>query len=439
MVDLDLASNGTGNKKHQYEVIVNEDTGISYSRLQRSGSKSHELTASMSVSGPSASPVAMSSDGACEPTTHGCETPVFDNPKYSQLSNKHGDNVRRVDSNPRGCDPQNRNEITAVNNKPLVKQKPAELNPVAGDDEYFQDSSLFIVNGLALDETRSPNVQDAAPVPSSGRYTSLQETTMAKESNYTQAIVNSDDKYISEQGHVYQVLEGSKAESASAQGKESNLGMADDTARGAVLKDEGGGEFGFVVSAPGNCARLDDEVKESGGNVSGAIYHTLVHTPTSNHRSSSGSSGSGSSSRESTPPEPAYNVVDRNPKHSTASQTSMNNGVAYNVFDRKTTNGNFNSNLPPAQYDVIDLDSTSASSKKVPPRLMEHNGYSAITKSGSISGTGIAIPGQDHDERTSSSPLPPPPSYSSLMDVGGSKQKHTCRNGDTPIYNTLEQ
>lgn len=436
VVDLDLVTNGAGNKEHQYEVVVNEDTEVSYSRLQRSGSKSHEFNTSISMSGPSVSPVlATSSGGACESTARGSlfgnETPIFDNPKYSQL-NKRGNNVGKVDSNPGGRN-QNRNEIPALQDEPLVKQKPAhsaKLHASAGDDDYFQDPSLFIV---ALNETKSPALRDAAFLLPSGHYTSLQDTTMAKESNYTLAIVTSNDKYVSEQGHVYQVLEGAKVEAESAQGKESNLGVADDTAHCAVLKDEEGEEFGFVVSAPGNCARLDNEVTESGSDVGGAIYHTLVHTPpTSDH------------SREATPPEPVYNVVDRNPKHSTTSRSSMDSGVAYNVIDRKISDGNFNSNLPPAQYDVIELDRSGTTSKKAPSPPMRHNGYSAIAKSSSISGTSVAVACQDlssshqwHDQTTSPPPLPPPPSYSSLVDVG--RSKHVCNNGNIPIYNTLEQ
>lgn len=338
------AEEGGKTRKHQYEAVTNDEDDENYNRLQRSDSKSRKASSSTSTSASPGLPSRGESITPLSPMFKETAT-LFDNPKYSQLS-KLGQhpNIYKMNStgsNSGAAVAASQSDVPAP--PQITKAKASKTVLTSKDDDYFHDPSVFIVNGLALDETRRSNEQKAKPP--SEHYSSLLTSTMNEESSYALAIVSSKDKYVSERGHLYQVLEGDLEETG-----EPDLKAKEDFASLSVgSKDDE--ELGFIVN-PDACSTDndddddvvddDDETSVTMGSRSGVVYNTLLRSPTSED------------SRESSPGQTAYNVIDRNTKHSAASsRNSLVNDSVYNVIDRRVSDSNFSSQ-PPSQYSLID-------------------------------------------------------------------------------------
>ena len=201
----------TSDPKHEYEVVVNEDKD-DYSRLEQTGSIHRKVSASASISASVTSPLerdAMLRSFSLK------DSEIFDNPSYSQF-NKQPQVRKRVDiyrststdSNSGGSQNHPPNEILVPNDRDedysmLYDDREREKD-VSNDDREnnsdFQDSSMFLVTGLAKDDTSHKKTL----------YTSIGLPN--EENDYTFPIVSTEEKYISEQGHIYQVLEEVKKE-----------------------------------------------------------------------------------------------------------------------------------------------------------------------------------------------------------------------------------
>jgi hypothetical protein len=264
---------------------------------------------------------------------------LFDNPKYSQLSklgSQHTNIYKTTSTDSKSEASASQSDVPVPQ---VVRRKMSNK-----DDEYFHDSSVFIVNGLAQDETKHSKVQNANPP--SEHYSSLLSETRNEESSYAQAIVSSKDKYVSEKGHLYQVLEEEAG----------GVGEAHKKADFTTLSVDSNDEVGFIVN-PDACSTDDDDDDDSDdsvtlGSKSGVVYHTLLRTPTSENSPES-SPGPGHA---------PYDVIDRSAKHSTPS--SQNSLDPYNVIDRRVSDGNFSQ--PPSQYDLIDPQARRTSEGQTP-------------------------------------------------------------------------
>lgn len=356
IVDLDPvpAAKREGNhatRKHQYEAVANDEDEENYNRLQRSDSKSRNT--SRSTTGTSVSPVVPSRGESITPLSPALKDSIlFDNPKYSQLGNLGGQHasIYKTTSTDSNSGSANQGGAPIPANEPATKAKVAKMLSLQKDDEYFHDSSMFIVNGLAQDETKRRTVQ-TADVPSE-HYSALLPSTMNEESSYALAIVSSQERYVSEKGHLYQVLEGGNAELEAAE-KLDKERWRGNFASLSIESKEYDEELGFTVTNSDVCssdgdteeaaaARGDCSPVAVGGRTGGATYHTLLRTPTSE------------SSRESSPGQIPYDVIDRNVKRSaTSSRSSADGESAYNVIDRRVSDGTF-SIQPPSQYDMIE-------------------------------------------------------------------------------------
>lgn len=416
-------------RKHQYEAVINDEDGINYSRLQRTGSKSRKVSSSASLSGAPLSPILppRGESAAPLPPALAKDGVIFDNPKYSQLSKRPhtSEHISICKSVSLGSSSGETYEI------PVPKRDPRGSNTM--DDEYFQDSSVFIVTGLAEDETKpssSPNMHD---LPSS-HYTTLNDTI--GEEKYTLPIVSTDDKYISEHGHLYQVLEEARADNGAMENEEviNENGKTSIPSYGVTKRNS---ETTFVMLNSDVFTMSDDEGKQSrqdgspDPNKQGIVYHTLVHTQTSNDYGKEATIPSGA----------AYNVIDRSNKPSTASsRSSLDSESAYSVIDRKVSDSklNFQPRPPPSQYDIIErATSASGASGSSSPHDSEEAGYNVITSSrGSMSNMQHGI--VQGPVKTAAVNSSPPPSYSSL-EMDGVKQRDCQCSTNAPFYHTLQQ
>ena len=336
------AEEGGKIRKHQYEAVTNDEDDENYNRLQRSDSKSRKASSSTSTS---ASPGLPSRGESITPLSPMFKetTTLFDNPKYSQLSKlgcQHPSiyKMNSTDSNS-GAAAVSHSDVPAP--PQITKAKASKTLSSGKDDDYFHDPSVFIVNGLALDETRRSSTEQNTKPPSE-HYSSLLTSTMNEESSYALAIVSSKDKYVSERGHLYQVLEGDQ------EGTELVPKAKREDFASLSVESKEDEELGFIVNPDARSTDDDDddddddETSVTMGSRSGVVYNTLLRTPTSEN------------SRESSPGQTAYDVIDRNMKHSaTSSRNSLVNESAYNVIDRRVSDGNF-SGQPPSQYSLID-------------------------------------------------------------------------------------
>lgn len=356
IIDLDpVPAAGEGSRttrKHQYEAVVNDEDDENYNRLQRSDSKSRKT--SCSTTGTSVSPVVPSRGESTTPLSPVLKDSIlFDNPKYSQLGKLGGQHpsiykTASTDSNPGVA---NQSDVLIPAREPVTKAKAAKTLSSQKDDEYFHDSSMFIVNGLAQDETKRCTAQNS-DVPSE-HYSSLLSSTMNEESSYALAIVSSQEKYVSEKGHLYQVLEGGNPELKAAGKPDGEKSYRRNFASLSIESKESDDELGFTVTNSDACSSdgdADDAAACSPaatGSRTGAVYHTLLH-----------STPSSEDSRESSPGQTRpYDVIDRNLKSSAASSRSSGDGESpYNVIDRRVSEGNF-SIQPPSQYDMIEPQS----------------------------------------------------------------------------------
>lgn len=431
-------------RRHQYEPVSNDDDEVSYHRLQRTGSKSRKLSSTASLSGTPTSiglPPSLPSRGEMA-TPIARDGTIFDNPKYSQLNKpKHVDIYRSAssESGSGGTGNASSEQSGGPRNKQLARVKlsnPLGTNRGPGDrdDEYFQDSSVFVVNGLVQDETQDQPVD---------HYTALRGP--ASESNYTVAIVSTSDKYVSEQGHLYQVLEDAKTEKEEVTAAAGDIGREQPGKTVTQLPPA----YSTVVrkdarkSVETTLVIANSDVPESSSSratpTSGVVYHTLVHA--SEHSGKEDTPHTTTTATSNSP----YNVIERNAKPSTASsQSSLNSDVAYNVIDRKMSN----SQMPLLQYDVIERSGSTSQLSNTSPKLQASRvGYSVIAPpsagsanhahaSPSSTRTTNTVGGSS--QKSSSSPSPPPPSYSSL-EMGGVKQRACQCDSNTSFYHSLEQ
>lgn len=445
-IDLDpIVVLGDGARKHQYEAVINDDEEVGYNRLQRAGSKSRNLSSSASASGASSvSPVVPARVESTTPLSPAIrESAIFDSPEYSQLHKPAGQHINiykttSIESSSGGVRTQRQNELPLPNRETAAKAgNTVQSRRRTKDDDYLQDAAIFIVNGLAHDETNLSTVPpdtSAAAVPTDC-YTSLQAMNMNQETDYSQTIVSSHEKYVSERGHLYQVLEGGKTESGSAV-KDRDGGITDDGAMCGAESQADDEELGFVVTNL-DALTSSDEVAADAADVS-VVYHTLLHSSASEK------------SRELTPGS-AYDVIDRNAN--SGSRASLNKEPAYNVINRKIS-GSY-SGPPPGQYDSLEPQANSPNGKATynvtdrkisggctgPPSAQ----YSCIephvnNRRENIPAhppAGYAVVAKHRNVASSSSvksadSSSPPPSYSSLGNVGGGH-----KNGPSS-YRTVE-
>ena len=393
-------------RKHQYESVLNDEDEVSYNRLNRLESKSRKTSLS-SVPSNGLTPVipARGESAVPLPSPGSRESALFDNPKYSQLNKprKHTDIYKSPSGESRSGTSHNPSPDQILDGRRSTNR--------TENDEYFQDSAIFLVNGLAEDETGQLATQ-------ADHYTSLQQSGASSgvETDFTHPIVSTSEKYVSEQGHLYQVLEDSNGEEAGEQNSRPLPPMYSTVVR----KDKP------VTSI----VNTSSEVFESGNGTSptklGVVYNTLVHT----------------GEHEATPTSSAYNVIERSTKPSvTSSLSSLNSDVAYNVIDRKLSN----SQLPLTQYDVIERAGTSSRLSNVSPQATRI-GYSVIApNSSSPSNNSRVTPTSNRTSsalrgslKGSSSSPSPPPSYSSLEQFGVKQRACQCES-NTPFYHSLQQ
>ena len=347
-------------RKHHYEAVVDDE--VNYNRLQRSASKSRKLSASasglsgmVSVTPPivprrSVEAIVTSSPSIATPHPQqsgdeGGECVIFDNPDYDDVvvvspptrQSQHVD-IYKSDSS---CG----DEIPA----PKSDSRAAGCGHADSNDkndEYFTDSSIFLVNGLVEDETRR-----AAPLPDprlpSNHYTPLLQPDKPA-SDYNVPIISTDSKYVSERGHLYHVLEKDE------RGRGLRIGGGDRERAVMAYSVHEGREMELVISNSDASSSSMDERRQldasndssgsDGSKPEGVAYHTLVHTP------------SNDPSRETSPG--TYDVIDRSMRNpaggSKASLKSL--GAAYSMIDRGA--GGKGSvrpgSLPTAQYDTIE-------------------------------------------------------------------------------------
>ena len=450
-------------RQHQYDIILNEvedDNGrkVNYNRLQRAGSKSRQASSS-TTSTASVSPVVPPSPAphprggittpTSPPSANTREGDIFDNPEYSQLdrsavgsaTRKHVDIYKTAssdESNRSGGGGGGGGGGGMGNWNGMV---PA--SPVPGkDNDYHQDASVFVVNGLALDETTaSPSQGGGSELPTitGGHYTTLQPDSMSAETSYAQPIVSDSEKYVSERGHLYQVLDGRGGGGGDGhlyQVLDGSEGEGEDGHLYHVLdgREGGGGEggegtedkFSFVV------ANLDALEKEAPDNMKTSVYHSLMRgSPASDCSSecmpaaalAGGGRGNGSNSRT------GYNVIDRSPQqqHVAAGGSrslsldcggSSTGDAPYDVVDRRISEGNF-SGQPPPQYDVIDMPAYASTSQQAVgcvASIPANSSYSVLVR-GNADSASTQRPLSVKVGTPSFSHQPAPPSYSSLMDT----------------------
>ena len=134
-----------------------------------------------------------------------------------------------------------------------------------------------------------------------------------------------------------------------------------------------------------------------------------------------------------------YSVIDKPRRASDnsmgiASQKSDSVPAVYSVISRprRVSDGSFSGQISTHESKTSRKHSGVFS----PQSSVSENGYSKISRSST--GTAIVSPKRDNLPSSADSPppLPPPPLYSSVVDVGGAGQP-PC-NGDTPLYHTLQ-
>ena len=300
--------------RHQYESVTNEEDKDDYNRLVRSESSSHAQNLSTSFSRTSGSPLQVSSEN---------ESAIFDNPKYSQSkptktkSNHHVDIYRleSLDSNS-GSGSQSR-----------VSKVPLESHSESSGED-FSDISKFAVTGLAKDETKRPTATSEAPPP--GQYTKVLPGSM--DSDYTQRIVSTDEQYISEQGHVYQVLEKDDGPQESEEDHSKRVSSAEDQ----YTSDQG--HIYHILEDP---AATEDGSTEGQRNTERHPYSQVMnknsnsfHSPESSKRLGDVKGRLSPSEEDGASSEPEYDVIDSSGSGRTTVTPTRTERPEYNVIER---------------------------------------------------------------------------------------------------------
>lgn len=399
-------------QKHQYEAVIGEEGDEKdYSRLQRSSSKSRNFSTSTTPTADSApSPAATGgSSSLSRQTPSGRDDDdaiIFDNPKYSQLGNYRSQDSLVADRSKKSVD---------------VEQQLSTSGQGRGKGDYFHDSSAFVVLGLAEDETKrhAQNNLSTRPVATaatsnSSHYTPLIQSEVQKENSYSTPIVSSLEKYVSEHGHVYQILDGS-----------------DDKRQGSSLESEQNG------------------AATNGGLVGRENYHTLESIACD----SGIVTGHPAGESENDEDEGVYDdTIDMSIKALMNSRASPNNDLAYDVIDRRTsgttpsrTSGTTptpSSSHPPRKssvdYDVFDRNDMSPGN--VPPRHSNTN-YDVIERSITPSSSKKnSLKNQEFDAgRGQTFPGKFSPSMYSSLELSTSEAKQNSFLQPDTLYHSLEQ
>ena len=445
-VDLEPDIIGTDPKnpirKHQYEAVTNEEDD-DYHRLLRSESspKSRKLSTSVNMTA-LASPTILSSreDSTPFPLPRK-DSDLFDNPKYSQLDKKHTDIYRSVSSDSTSGGSQSQFQQEVHDSKSTINDDIKDYSKLNGEEEssraprrtskggethrdkgdYFQDSSVFVVTGLAKDESKLSSGEDM--LPESTHYMPIIEPE--GETTYTLPIVSNHEKYISERGHLYQVLE---------EAPKNNSKMS----KSLTTDGEFVSEKGHVYQVLENIAEnVKESKKEEEGPTSeeegskesqkmSALPYSVVVKVEKNDDFEAELEGT------------LYHVLDRsmNCKHDDGNSVSSRNAVSSSsIGERRISESKMTNHRSPqtngSGYDVMERSVNGSRASQPPVMPANSFDYDVITRNITTSQTFTLV---DRGRSTSSAS---PPTYSSL-EVSGEIQKYPS-NGSVSFYQTLDQ
>ncbi len=416
--------------KHQYETVSSaDDDGADYNQLARSESavRSSDLPSSRL----SRSSVLASCDR---------ESSLFDNPNYAQCkpsgtSNNHI-NIYRLGSSDSNSGSGSQTRQQWIANSTLDSHS----------ESSGEDVLKYRIAGSNKSKPKRQISNDTMPPPSDQYKHILPEMQEPKESDYAHRIVSSDEKYVSERGHLYQMLE--REEVSNGQQKNSDSLASG----GSITEDRFVSSKGHIYHILENPAAKENELakdQQGGEEDQSHIYH-ILEEPTTVQEVSEDQRLAGAHAQASEieyalsdpeydvieseleqpsiprrtnqsdynvverpemhrasvtkQPEQHYNVTDRSMDHqpllrgrSTASIQNRPN--PYNVIERNTSA----SQLPPLDYSVLALDNSDRKDRKF--RIETHN-----------------------------------PFYDSidLNNVDDESREHHCTDSGPPVYNSLD-
>lgn len=316
--DIDLSPVGSVTN-HKYEPVRKDENGVSYSRLQRS--KSRNASSSGSHSGLSTSPVIPIPPHEEQPSPPLRENEIFDNPKYS-YSQLFRPTSQNIDIYKGGASDSSNGRNYSQSPSDALESEVAAHNLRLGSsseekgDDYHQDASAFVVSALVRDETKL-SIPPHTELPTT-HYTSISTSGVAQDESYTLPIVSTNDKYVSEKGHLYYVLEEAPPESV---GKERVVRKTSvPSYRIPTTSDEPAYDVidrSVMQSSASNRLSLDCD-----------LYDVI------DRRSNDGRIGPSVSSSRAAP----YDVIER--KTSLGNLTQLDNRPGYEVIGTSTSSSN---------------------------------------------------------------------------------------------------
>jgi len=262
-------------QQHQYDSMVDREN---YNHLVRTESSSQNLVTGAPLSRASRSPRCLSAN----------ESGIFDNPTYSHpsRSNQHVD-IYRLESSDSSGGSGNQTRHQWLNKVPL--------------ETHSEDMTQGLSDCSKLEAKRQIST---SALPSSRQYTKISPSTQdTKEGNYVNRIVDTDKHYVSEQGHVYQVLEKSDDSSnSSKQVSDDQLGRSSVVGE-RYASDEG--HLYHILEDPSSkqkeTAKSQSQNQNPGDEGENNIYHVLEDLQ------AAGNSESGGNSDEQ---QPIYHVLE---------------------------------------------------------------------------------------------------------------------------------
>ena len=421
----------SSNQQHQYASVVERED---YNHLTRTESSSHNVVPGAPFSRMSGSPHCLSESGG---------SGIFDSPKYSQSTRMHQHvDIYRLESSDSTSGSGNQTREQWLSKVPLETHSEDSTTGL-------HNSSKVTSVGYHNDEAK--HLTSTSALPSSRPYTKVAANTQDNvEGNYTQRIVSTDEQYVSEQGHVYQVLE--KSNDSSSPPTQQN--SSDQPVPGSIVGERYVGDKGHlyhILEDPGSkkdatksqvCNAEDDNIyhvledpQQAAGNSEVSsdenqpIYH-ILEGPANGEVQSKAAVVSSELGEDDAFLEPEYDTIELE-----QGQKNRSHRSDYNVIERPEMHRNSLAQQPEQLFHVgKNLDrqallressSTSLQTRPHPYNVIERN----------TSDTSLLR----HKQAASKEQLVPPPNYSSLnLDKSARKERKFKIEACNPFYEDID-